>query len=852
MSNPTFAETLAASKSAEDARQVNVLVSYDVIKLFSEQLYTTPVKAIEELVVNGWDAGARNCSVLIDSGVDQPSIAVFDDGDGMTLDQLENLWHIGVSSKTGDRTGRKLVGKFGIGKLASYAVARRATYISKTIEGIFAVAIDFEAFAEATGEDGTPKPVTLQIRKYQDTEEIRTHLAQSGLESVLTVNTSEDSGTALHTFDLDSVTSWTLVILEDLKEKAQQLKGGRLRWVLETAMPLAADFTLFLGSARIMSSKSRLEKLVEFSVASLDDERLAELSKSTGETWERTETGVRSPSFPSGITGDVFVTKKSLYAEGGKSEDLGRSHGFFVRVRNRLINETDPLFGARPLSFTTWYRFAAIVEAEDLNPYVTAARDDVEQSAMKRLMREFLVQVFNQARDRYEQVEQVEQVELRRDRENKEGQLDYVSVSLVERPLADALAISTENRDDSSPGQETAEESLESWRFLEDLGDVNGVRTFLGGLYEERRQDKKYRFRYSALGAQSPFVRLNALSGEFTINEDHELTQEFSEQPQTRRLLETFAAAEALLEVYLRETELDSAQISHLIDRRDLLIRSLARDESSALPALARGLRDSVADANNLEIALVGALRALGFAATHIGGSGTPDGEAGYIAHGSPNSSITLEAKSSKDVPSLGHLDFAGLRSHYERIGARGCLLIAPTYPGIDDTDGEVSERARQQKVSCWTIDQLARVVEVAEARHLNAKQVEDIVLRAFAPLDVEAAIEALLTSPTFSEKDVYRAVLQALRDLQPRLKRAGRNVSMVAAEVSRYDGMEEIEEEDVARAVDTLAKSSRGMLHLTAGGDIQVLGDLDELERRVAGLADLETSPRRRGSFKE
>ena len=80
-------------------KEVQVQVSYEVVKLLSEQLYATPVKAIEELVVNSWDAEATNCSVFVELDGPHPLIAVFDDGKGMTLRELEDLWHIGVSNK---------------------------------------------------------------------------------------------------------------------------------------------------------------------------------------------------------------------------------------------------------------------------------------------------------------------------------------------------------------------------------------------------------------------------------------------------------------------------------------------------------------------------------------------------------------------------------------------------------------------------------------------------------------------------------------------------------------------------------------------------------------------------------
>ena len=127
-------------------------------------MYSTPIKAIEELVVNSWDAEASVCSVKVDLDGERPLIVVFDNGKGMTLQELENLWHIGVSNKLALASRRTQIGKFGIGKLASYAVARRATYISRSAEGIHAVSINFDVFAEATNATGVARPVTLTLR----------------------------------------------------------------------------------------------------------------------------------------------------------------------------------------------------------------------------------------------------------------------------------------------------------------------------------------------------------------------------------------------------------------------------------------------------------------------------------------------------------------------------------------------------------------------------------------------------------------------------------------------------------------------------------------------------------------
>ena len=247
---------------------------------------------------------------------------------------------------------------------------------------------------------------------------------------------------------------------------------------------------------------------------------------------------------------------------------------------------------------------------------------------------------------------------------------------------------------------------------------------------------------------------------------------------------------------------------------------------------------------------MVGALRALGFTARHVGGSGTPDGVAEYMIHGIEEKSFTLEAKSSADVPSLPQLDFAGLRSHYESHHAHGCLLVAPAYPGADNINSEVSMRALQQKVSCWTIEQLARVVEAAERRHINARRIQEVVLGAFPPAAVELAVNRLVSEPNYDKVDLYGAVLAALADLEPRLRETPRNVSMLATEISRNANFGTVSTIAIREAVSDLARASSGMLHIAEDDDVFVLGALDELRRRVASITGRAAPPRRRGTF--
>ena len=116
----------------ETARQFEVKINFDIIRLFSEGLYQSPHKAIEELVSNSFDAGALNVHLLVPEPSDPAqSLWVIDDGSGMSHQELETLWEVANSPKVRPgaprHRGRSPIGQFGIGKLAAYVMARRLT-----------------------------------------------------------------------------------------------------------------------------------------------------------------------------------------------------------------------------------------------------------------------------------------------------------------------------------------------------------------------------------------------------------------------------------------------------------------------------------------------------------------------------------------------------------------------------------------------------------------------------------------------------------------------------------------------------------------------------------------------------
>ena len=803
-----------------------VTLSPELIGLLSEQLYRSPSKAIEELLVNAFDAEADEARVFVaEPGDDTPFIAVYDDGVGMTYEGLADLWRVGRPKPRDDtlyeRKQRRQIGKFGIGKLSTYAVANRVTYVTKTGTQHLAVTIDYSRFT--SNQDATTTAVALGVRRINNLDELwGESVFQAGVEAI-----------GLNRDNLAAQSSWTLVVLEELKTKARTMSLGRLRWVLRTAMPLSVKFKLFLNGEEVESSKEDYEIVVQFDISELPDSRLKALRSKTGEEWDTKEGSLVTKSFPSGISGNVMVTRRTL---AGKSAELIRSEGFFVYVRGRLVNEEDARFGLHELSHATLNRFRAVVHADDLDEVVTANRESMEDVKLYRDAQAVFNEVFNEARQLYEDRNNAEQVKSLDAREDNRA---WVPARLVEFPTADALTRYSQDLRGTEPD--------DSWMYLSVAPDTD-VTGLTASLYSTVRGEETYSYVYMARGRAERLVEFEPSKATFTINQDHELVKAYASDPASQRLVQDVVTGEALLEVYLREAGVMPSVIGEVLERRDLLLRGLADAHMFSLAALSAYTRDSASSKTDLEIAVVAGARALGFVAKHIGGSGQPDGIARFTDFPGGEQTITLEAKSSIETPSAKDIDFAAIDNHKTQYAASGCLLVAPGYQG--DIDGNSARSAQKLEISCWTVRQYADVIAAAESRQIAARQVLDIVRTTFAPQNVEQAVAGLLSEPTWENMGLYFAVVRSLRNLHGILASSPRSVTMIATEVAKMSGFEDVEEPHVHRAVSDIASASRGALLLRDDGVVVLNVDYEELERRVQSLTGQLGSPRRKGTF--
>ena len=202
---------------------IDVTISSRIIELFSAGLYSSPNKAFEELICNSYDAFASKVAVYSpdDPTVSNAYIWVCDNGEGLDAGELKQLWKIGESlkRKDKDRDKKRLqIGQFGIGKLSTYILARKLTYISKKDERYILATMDYNLINNDVNG--------IKIDEREVTEEEVKQIADEYIKSEL-LN--------FELFGEKASKTWTISLMTELKPKASEIKLGRLKWLLSTA-----------------------------------------------------------------------------------------------------------------------------------------------------------------------------------------------------------------------------------------------------------------------------------------------------------------------------------------------------------------------------------------------------------------------------------------------------------------------------------------------------------------------------------------------------------------------------------------------------------------------------------------
>lgn len=353
---------LALEHVGSMAGEIPVRISYRIIELFSAGLYSSPNKALEELVTNSYDAWSDHVDLLLPANLraSDATIWVVDNGESMDLAGLIDLWQIAKSTKRTRslRAGRKPVGKFGIGKLATYVLASKLTYVCRRDGQVLAVTMDFGQVDQSADQDDTI--VTLAVRSLDDDELHDVLLPMRQLPGGAEVADRIEAG---------EWETWTAAALSSLKPTAHELVAGMVRWILSTALPMSPAFSLTMNGKDVKSSVEKAKILKRWDVGK-EKKDLPSGVDATKDDAGRVCVEIEGLG---SIYGKVEIYKDLLTK--GKASELGHSHGFFVRVLGRLLNLDDPLFGMPALSHSSFNRFRMEIDADGLDDFLTSTRE---------------------------------------------------------------------------------------------------------------------------------------------------------------------------------------------------------------------------------------------------------------------------------------------------------------------------------------------------------------------------------------------------------------------------------------------------------------------------------------------
>jgi hypothetical protein len=735
----------ALQKAGTPRATVPVRISYRIIHLFSAGLYSSPNKAAEELVANSYDALAQYVHVVVpdDLHAEDSVIWIVDNGTGMDEAGLMGLWQIATSQKRDperESKERPPIGRFGIGKLASYVLANQLTHITK-VDGVYrAVTMDFHEVEK----DKTAEQQTLGLPMRQLTEiEAKTLLAPL-LAKMGT------AGAVLRLFGKDASATWTVAAMSDFKPLAFSMRLGLLKRVLATALPMSPQFQLFVNGSRLRSPKESVPSLQMWTLGKED-----KVADKQGIEVAADPLGVEIPGLGriSGFT--------EIYADpltGGKAEKWGHSNGIFVTVRGRVINLHDPLFGLPALSHGPFSRFRMVLAADGLDDVLRATREAVITTPGVLALREYIQAKFNEARLFY--------IDWLRDQEDAtrlSTRVGQTPQSLSRRPLVNAIRSVLEGK---IPGLTLTDVP----RFV----NPDDREALINRLEAEidSEQGVIQEIKLASIGVEKGLAVFHPTDGTVYVNALHPFYANYAEHFSNSEPFELLAVAEVLTEGYLIEEGLDIELVQRILHRRDRFLRELVYSQRLAAPLVAEMLKDSVSSKKELEDAVGRALSTLGLEVSPMGGNGKPDGIALATigvrdSHaGRGDYSIAYDAKSTgKPTVKAKDLNISGVARHRLNENATFSLIVAPGFEGEEDPDGAANVDARSHHITLMTVKDLVNLVLVASTQRLAFLELRNLFETCRTPGETRAWIESAKTKPP-AEWPIPE-ILNAIWDLQ-------------------------------------------------------------------------------------
>jgi Histidine kinase-, DNA gyrase B-, and HSP90-like ATPase len=717
----------------EAVDNVSVIMDYTIIEHFSNHLYKSPNKAIEELVINGYDAWATWVKVYLNGRFGNKCVIIWDNGDSMNAEGLKGLWNVAKSPKKilpNDRivssskgTQRKIIGKFGIGKVASYTLGKKIAHLCKTSEGFLLVQINYE---NLTTTLENVKSFQTPIRKLE--EEDAKLLVRACFNEIPS--------------DFEKFwgeITWTVAIISDLKT-VSNVTPKRLRWVMGHSMPIRPDFSVSVDQEKVESKliRSDAEFDMDFADKSVQGYLLSKWTEfltdkdanypiTFGEEkgLDASNPTKKIPFLENQLLGKIrgrFLLFRNPIQNLQRDTDEPRTHGFFIMVRDRLLNLDDPkiLFDREP-NFGLFFRSQMVLYVDALDEALLADRERVqEDDSVAGELKQLLKAIYFMMLKKMEEMFTNDDIN-----HNKSNLLPTFSSDIFIRPLSELLS-----------------------KFSEDPKDIDIHKI---SILRKELSDK------DPLAAWSPTEK------SFVINQLHPFNRTIQSLAGTGsnkkikgllRQYEVLAVYETLFAGQLMYMGLSQDQIASIIEWRDQMYRILAGHSKDQVTQIQSELLEaSFKREKDFEEAVVLVLNYMGFNAKRVGGAGSTDGTV-LAGAGTATYKMSLEPKalerSGKKLEN-GDADVGGAARHRDGVNADFAVIIARDFAGrfeqASDSDKQpaiLGECESVKAVSIMTVEALSRLLEIMDRYKYPLDELREIFETIESPSDKLLRIDAL------------------------------------------------------------------------------------------------------------
>lgn len=721
---------------------INATFSPQFLALLSEHLYSSPNKAFEELISNSWDADATDVYVRIPQDLTEPSAAIWilDNGESMNVAGFQQLWAIADSQKRNvpERlSGRKQIGKFGIGKLATYVLCNELTYICKANDGIIrVVTMDYRRIEEAKSKHLDQLPLSVrQIDDIDDLNEVLNRydigkdvveLIKNNVPKIIVKNVEEEEFGGPLQIALSLSETWTLAVLTSLKNEGQNIQEGWIKRLLSTALPLGSTIKIEVNKDIIRPSKSnkpvqKVWKLgpdldfdsFEYNEVNIDIEKFS----------------VPYPHIKiqglGELTGTVTLFQSNI--RGGKSDEIGASNGFFVNVLGRVINAEDNQFKMSDLNHSTLAQFRAAIRVDGLDKQISANREAIAESEELKIVRAFLRKLFNLGRREFGKIEDKKFETAGLVKKNDFGNMPIA-------PLTQIIQSAIDNNEPLPPfvhleKTEDQAKEKEAWAKAtkDDLSKSIGSVEFRDEMPQEQ------------------FVKYDLKTKQVVINKNHPFTKENTYTTEQINTLKDTAIVDILTDAYILNCGISIDVYNDILQHRDRTRRLIAQIRRNSAAQIIATLNAWKADAKPFEHIVGDAFEYLGFNIEVYGNPGEPEGVGTAFVTPTEDDTtgtytFTYDAKSTKHPKAkTSNLNMATLARHKKDYNANYAIVVAPDYQ-----EGALEKEALENKITPMKAKTLAKLVSLTVGYGpINLNKLKNI-FDIYTPTEIDNWVDAL------------------------------------------------------------------------------------------------------------